>query len=176
MATVNEMFASAISEARKSAEMIADHKDKAMAYAAIASALAQTGLVSIQKTDAPVDAAKEKAPAKEEKPATTKKNADKMKRQPQDIAPPAEEEKPKAEEKKDEPKFTEEWTEQAEAHFGEELEYITKFSENWGDDGLDECIKEFSDGVLKTANDINPLNIVALVQYLKELEAQQEDS
>ena len=170
MASVKEMFNTVVGKAIQNAELIETSKDKAMAYAAIAQALALTGKVGNDVTVAEV----------ESKPP---KNADKMKRQPQDLAPeemPKEEKKPikkeeKVSKKKEEtPKFTEEWTEEAMEHFADELTYIDDFTQSWTEEGLNECLKEFSSGVLKSMDDVNPMNINAVVEYLKSVVAEEE--
>lgn len=179
MASVKDTFNAMISKAIENAELIDTPKDKAMAYAAIASALAQTGRAS--------DLIMAEAVAEVEKPP--KKNADKMKRQPGNLPPdkeeilgePVEETKKKiaemkAEKKNEAPKFTEEWTDEAQKYYEKELEYIEKFSEKWTTDGLNDCISEFSSGTIKDIDGINPLNIVGLTVYLKELEAAEKET
>ena len=78
MASVKETFNCMISKAIENTELIETPKDKAVAYAAIASALAQTGRVSdiiAESVTEPV----------------VQKNADKMKKQPGFLPPDKEE-------------------------------------------------------------------------------------
>lgn len=172
MASVKETFNCMISKAIENAELIETPKDKAVAYAAIASALAQTGRVSdiiAESVTEPV----------------VQKNADKMKKQPGFLPPDKEEilgepveetEKKISEMKKVTPKFTAEWTDEANAYYEKEFAYLEKFLEKWGEDGFNQCLADFSSGTIKDFDGINPLNISALVTYLKEIEAQEEKS
>lgn len=173
MATVKDTFNAVISEAVKNADLISDNYQKARALAAIAHALAATGLVSDVTAE---------APAKEEKKETkAKKTADKMKRQPKEL-PPEEEakEEPKSEEpakKEEAPKgdFTEEWTDEATEAFAEELQYIMDFTEKWGEEAANTCLADFSEGVLTDISaDVNPLNIAGVVAAFRKLEADAE--
>lgn len=174
MASIKDTFTTVICKAIENAELIESPRDKAMAYAAIASALAQTGRMGGVEDAAPE--------AKEPEPKA-KKNSDKMKRQP-DFMPPDDqevlggvrggsvpkEEKEEPEKKTVEPKFTSEWTDEAEKYYEKELQYLMDFVERYGDDGFSECASEFSKGLFKDLDGVNPLNISALVVYLKEIE------
>jgi Mg-chelatase subunit ChlI len=184
MATVKDTFNAVISEAVKNADLISDNYQKARALAAIAHALAATGLVSDVTAEAPAKAEKE-----EKKETKAKKTADKMKRQPKEL-PPEEEvkEEPKAEESKSEeepakkeeaPKgdFTEEWTDEATEAFAEELQYIMDFTEKWGEEAANTCLADFSEGVLTDiSSDVNPLNIAGVVAAFRKLEADAESA
>lgn len=183
MATVKELFKTVVGEAIKNAELIELPKDKAMAYASIASALAQAMNNSVENitrkaesehkdlgiVEVAVSEKKEEKPAEEKKP---RKTADKMKRQPKELPP---EEEPKEEKKEEVPNFTSDWTDEAFEYYEKELEEIAGFAEDYGEDGLNECIKKFSSGTLKSEEDINPLNIKALVLYLREIRANESD-
>lgn len=174
MASIKDTFTMVIRKAIENAELIESPRDKAMAYAAIASALAQTGRMGC---------AEDAAPEAKEPEQKAKKNSDKMKRQP-DFMPPDDQEvlggvrggsvpkeEEKAPEKKtSEPKFTSEWTDEAEKYYEQELQYLMDFVERYGDDGFSECASEFSKGLFKDLDGVNPLNISALVVYLKEIE------
>lgn len=176
MATVKDTFNAVISEAVKNADLISDNYQKARALAAIAHALAATGMVSDVTAEAPAKAEKE-----EKKETKAKKTADKMKRQPKEL-PPEEEvkEEPKSEEpakKEEAPKgdFTEEWTDEATEAFAEELQYIMDFTEKWGEEAANTCLADFSEGVLTDISaDVNPLNIAGVVAAFRKLEADAE--
>ena len=176
MATVKDTFNAVISEAVKNADLISDNYQKARALAAIAHALAATGLVIDVTAEAPAKAEKE-----EKKETKAKKTADKMKRQPKEL-PPEEEakEEPKREEpaKKEEASkgdFTEEWTDEATEAFAEELQYIMDFTEKWGEEAANTCLADFSEGVLTDISaDVNPLNIAGVVAAFRKLEADAE--
>lgn len=167
MATVKDTFNGVISEAIKNADLIIDNYQKAMVYASIAQALASTGLVGEITNEAP------SAPVVEIPVEKQEKTADRLKRQPKDL-PPDEPESPKAPEKEFK-EWTEEWTDEAVAHFSNELEYITTFTEEWGEEAANVCLAEFSDGVLKDiASDVNPMNIEAIVAAFQEFAAEAE--
>jgi len=182
MATVKELFKTVVGEAIKNAELIELPKDKAMAYASIASALAQAMNNSVENiarksehekdlgiVEVSVSEKKEEKPAEEKKP---RKTTDKMRRQPKELPP---EDEPKEEKKEEIPNFTSDWTDEAFEYYEKELEEIAGFAEDYGEDGLNECIKKFSSGTLKSEEDINPLNIKALVLYLREVRANESD-
>lgn len=173
MANVKEMFSDMIEEAVKSAKMISDPGDKACAYANIASALAQTGMVSSETISADITEKK------------TAKHSDKMKKQPKTIEPKEEKAEVKEAPKKAAPKkpteWTEEWTEEAVEHFSKQLEYLSSFSEKYGEaeaeSALNECLEDFSSGSLhNVADDVNPLNIVAFTAYVSQLMSADEES
>ena len=175
MASVKETFNAMISKAIENTELIETPKDKAIAYAAIASALAQTGRVSDIIAEPLSEPVKEKP----------KKNADKMKKQPGFLPPdkeeilgePVEETKKKIEEQKKEsvPKFTSEWTDEAQEYYKDEFEYLEQFLEKWDEDSFNQCLADFSSGTIKDFDGINPLNISALVTYLKVIDSQLEE-
>lgn len=190
MANVKDAFNGAISEAMKAADLLTDNKDRAMAFAAIASALAQTGLVD----NASVDSVK-KEEKKEEAPKKEKRHSDSLKRSVKKIdkteeepvkeeAPEekGEEEKPEVPKKEFEPLnpdpkkkieeakegWTEEWTDEAVEHFADQLQYLEDFSDKYGVEATNECLKEFSSGVMKDiASDVSPLNIDSVVTAFK---------
>ena len=187
MANVKDAFNGAISEAMKAADLLTDNKDRAMAFAAIASALAQTGLVD----NASVDSVK-KEEKKEEAPKKEKRHSDSLKRSVKKIeaddekveeeAPAEAEEKPEIPKKEFEPLnpdpkkkieeakegWTEEWTDEAVEHFADQLQYLEDFSDKYGVEATNECLKEFSSGVMKDiASDVSPLNIDSVVTAFK---------
>lgn len=194
MANVKDAFNGAISEAMKAADLLTDNKDRAMAFAAIASALAQTGLVD----NASVDNVKKEKKSDEE-PKKEKRHSDSLKRSVKKIEKESEEKKEEApvetEEKPEVPKkefeplnpdpkkkieeakegWTEEWTDEAVEHFADQLQYLEDFSEKYGVDATNECLKEFSSGVMKDiASDVSPLNIDSVVTAFKAFVAETE--
>ena len=194
MANVKDAFNGAISEAMKAADLLTDNKDRAMAFAAIASALAQTGLVD----NASVDNVK-KEKKNDEEPKKEKRHSDSLKRSVKKIekeseekkeeAPTETEEKPEVPKKEFEPLnpdpkkkieeakegWTEEWTDEAVEHFADQLQYLEDFSEKYGVDATNECLKEFSSGVMKDiASDVSPLNIDSVVTAFKAFVAETE--
>ena len=194
MANVKDAFNGAISEAMKAADLLTDNKDRAMAFAAIASALAQTGLVD----NASVDNVKKEKKSDEE-PKKEKRHSYSLKRSVKKIekeseekkeeAPAETEEKPEVPKKEVEPLnpdpkkkieeakegWTEEWTDEAVEHFADQLQYLEDFSEKYGVDATNECLKEFSSGVMKDiASDVSPLNIDSVVTAFKAFVAETE--
>lgn len=183
MANVKDAFNGAISEAMKAADLLTDNKDRAMAFAAIASALAQTGLVD----NASVDNVKKEKKSDEE-PKKEKRHSDSLKRSVKKIEKETEE-KPEVPKKEFEPLnpdpkkkieeakegWTEEWTDEAVEHFADQLQYLEDFSEKYGVDATNECLKEFSSGVMKDiASDVSPLNIDSVVTAFKAFVAETE--
>lgn len=176
MATISEMFTNAINEANKAAKGITDPGAKAQAYAAIAQALAQTGGVAAGtktddvKADAPANVVSmtEGKDSLKNKPATSKATPAAKKEEPKAAPAPAPAPAAAAE-----PELTEEWTEEAMTVLGEELAFIQAKQEQYGDEAMDDCVKAFSDEVLTSIGDINPLNIKGFVAYIQECEADQ---
>lgn len=181
MASVKDTFNAVISDAIKNADLISDNYQKAMALGTIAQALATWNKAGEVTAEAPAET---KTEAKKE--AKPKKTADKLKRQPKEL-PPEEEEKQEevaqeAETKEapaEEPQgdFTEEWTEEAQEVFAEELSYIVEFTEKYGEEGANECLAEFSQGVMTDISaDVNPLNIKGVVAAFRKFEADAESA
>jgi len=167
MASVKDTFNAVISDAIKNADLISDNYQKAMAMASIAQALAATGLIN--------EVAAVSKEEKKEEPAKTKKTADKMKRQPKELPP--EKEEPAAAPVEEKEEWTEEWTDEAVEALAEELQYITDFTEKYGEEGANACLAEFSNGLLTDVTaDINPLNIKGIVAAFHKLEEDAESA
>jgi hypothetical protein len=64
---------------------------------------------------------------------------------------------------------TEEWTEEAIEKYADDLEYINQIREAYGDEGIEACISDFSEGVYSTFEDISPLNVKGFAAYLEML-------
>lgn len=168
MSTVKDLFLKAVNEGMKSAAMIQEPAHKANAYAAIAHALALTGLAGsatgdtgIQTDSTPASA----APAA----AATGKNAlkpDAGKKAETTPAPAAvEPEAPEAE-------LTDEWTDEAIAIKADGIAFIGQLKENYDEASLDQCVQQFSEGQLQTLGEISPLNIDAFVAFMEAMIAQ----
>ena len=171
MASVKDTFNAVISDAIKNVDLVSDNYQKAMALASIAQALAATGLIG--------DVSVTKEEAEEKKPAKTKKTADKMKRQPKDLPAEEAEETPveKESEKDSKKEWTEEWTNEAVTEFADDLQYITEFTEKWGEEAANSCLADYSEGILTDVSvDINPLNIKGVVAAFRKLEADSESA
>ncbi|MED1125233.1 hypothetical protein [Bacillus atrophaeus] len=166
MASINQMFASMLSEGITASKAISDPEKKAQACAELAKALAMTGLVSVGGSESANAATPEeekeslKEKAKPKQKATAKKEK----------APAAEEPKEEAaEEAASEVEVTDEWTEEMLEQFSEQLATIEQLQEEYDEETLDECVKNFSEGVLNGIEDISPLNIDGFIAYIQML-------
>ena len=63
----------------------------------------------------------------------------------------------------------EDWTEEREAEFAEQIAYLKDFKECNDPGVLEQCFKDFSGQELTEEFGINPMNIVAFVHYLQIL-------
>ena len=170
MATITEMFSKAINEANKNILTVTDPYQKAMAQIALAQALATTGSVK----DEAIATAKAETAAKAEAPkATEGKSA--LKNQPakaKEAAPAkAEEAVAPAAAEIQEPELTEEWTEEAMTVLAAELEFVQVKQKEYTDEVLNDCVVQYSNGVLKEVSDLNPLTIKGFVAYIQQCES-----
>ena len=187
MANLTNTFASLIKQGVEAMNAISDPEKKALAAAELAKAVAATGLVGLTDTSDAKDVAETKQAIKEDKPGkTAKKEEPKEAAAPKaPKAPPAPkaEPDPQPEPVEEAPPATEEvdeteWTEEAAEKFAEELEFIRALKESYGDEGqqiLDECVENWSEGVYKTTDDITPVNVVGFKAYLEMLLAAAEE-
>lgn len=175
MASVKSMFSEALTKGMAAAANIPDSYNKAMAYAALAQAAAQTGLMTIAaETAMEVKGAEDKevkeVPAKEEKAG---KESLKAPAKGTGLKPAA----PAKETPKEEPKQIEdttEWTEEMVAKYKEDIDVVGKFREEYGDESINQCVEQFSEGTMKSVeDDITPLNIKAFRTFLETLASQQ---
>lgn len=170
MATITEMFSKAINEANKNILAVTDPYQKAMAQIALAQALATTGSVK----DEAIATAKVETAAKAEAPkAAEGKSA--LKNQPakaKEADPAKVEEAPAlARAEVQEPELTEEWTEEAMTVLAAELEFVQVKQEEYTDEVLNDCVAQYSNGLLKEVSDLNPLTIQGFVAYIKDCES-----
>lgn len=183
MATVKKLFSEALQNGMKAANGITDNYQRATAYAALASAMAKTGLVAggnLEETDAEATA----APA-----ATTEKGKDSLKPEtakakaaPAPIAPAAKKEEKKAEPEpaaeepatEEEPELTEEWTDEMVELKGEQIAFISELKEQYEEATLNDCVEQFSEKTMSSLDEITPLNIDAFVAFMQALINQQE--
>jgi len=170
--TLKEYFSKSITEAFSSADKIIEPKDKALAYAEIAKAIAMTGAISSNTSVAgetsknetkvsPKESLKEET-AKVESKKETKKEAPKAKPEP------PKEEVPK------EPVVGEEWTEEMNEMFASQIIKFQGFLESYGEENIMQCVDAFSEGQFSSLEDITPLNIDAFISYIEQLEASQQ--
>jgi hypothetical protein len=170
--TITQMFNKAINEANKSVAQITDPIQKAMAYAAIAQALAQTGGVdaSVKGDDARVEAPSNVVSMADSKDSLKNKPKASTAAKKEEAPVPVVQENPVA---TDELQLPEEWTEEAMELLQSELEFVQEKQKQYGDEALDNCVKAFSNEVLNSVGDINPCNIKGFVAYIMDCEADQ---
>jgi hypothetical protein len=178
MAKLSTLFVEAINEGLKAAKLIQAPEQKATAYAALAQAMAQTGLISSgDGADTVPDTTP--AAASTPAPAATGKGSLKAGIKPKVTTPPAEKAAAPIEKAAPvvapvvEPELADEWNDVTLAAKASELEMMTQCREYYGDEALLGALSDFSEGVLTTFEDITPLNIDGFLEYLKGLAAQE---
>lgn len=173
MATVRDMMVDSLAKASKAAEQITSSVERAHAFSelaeACASALAVKGAESAEvdskKAEAEeVDVNEEKEEKKEEK-KPTKKRASK-KKEPE---PEPEEEEEESEE------LTEEWTTFAMETLADEVAKFEGYCEQFDDEVINGMISDATEGVAKERNDVTPLNIKLILDYIHQLEEAAEN-
>lgn len=183
MATsISQMFVNVINEGIKATQAISEADKKALACAELAKALAMSGLVTVigsesGEIEASVSEAKESLkdkPKEKKKPAAAaKKEEEKVKKE---TAPEPEPEPEEAqEESSGEVELVDEWTEEMIEIKSEQLEVIQELQDEYDEETLDECVKNFSEGVLESIEDISPLNIDGFIAYIQLLLSDAEE-
>lgn len=172
MATVRDMMVDSLAKASKAAEQITSSVERAHAFSelaeACASALAVKGAESAEvetpskKADVPVEE-KDVKEEKEEKKAPVKKKVSKKKE-----AEPEEEESHE---------LTEEWDSYAMETLADEMADLNGYCEQFKDDieVLNGMIQDATEGVAKTRDDVTPLNIKLVLDYIHQLEEAAEE-
>lgn len=157
MASINQLFTTMISEGVKAIDGISNPKEKAMAYAEFAKAIATTGLVSLEAGEPSVPSKEDL----EEKPKSVKKAAKK---------PPVKEEpvveEPVEEVAADEETVHTEWTDEAIEELETEYNTLVEMCDEYEEESLNQVVHNFSNGVLSTIHDITPLNVTAFLGYV----------
>lgn len=180
MANINEIFVKVLNEGIQSANVISDPKDKSIAYAELAKAIAMTGLVSIGDKSEEIDVTEAKEALREKaKPAKTK--AKKQEAEPEQQQEKASEEASNHQvqeesSEKETTEITEEWTEEMIEMFKEQLDFIRGLQEEYDEEIIDECVRNFSEGQFNSIDDITPLNIEGFAAYMKMLIEDAEQS
>lgn len=179
MATVNEMFVNLINEGIKATKTISDPKDKAVACAELAKAIATTGLVFI--ADSPTETSEDTAPNKEalkEKPkskqakkkeTTAKETKEEVKETEETAEEPDIKEEAVAAIKETEVEIVDEWTDEMVELFSEQLAFVQQIQEEYDEETINEIVQMFSEGVLNSIEDITPLNIDGFIEYFNML-------
>lgn len=187
MATISQIFINTLNEGVKASKAIADPEKKALVCAELAKAIAMTGLVSATTGDSqqeqvsPKDSLKDDKKVKEEVKEIKEEAKEEVKEIKEEVKEEVKEtQKPKnkvdirvkkeeKEEVAEEVELTDEWTQEAVALKTEQLDFISQIREEYDEEALDDCVANFSEGVLKTIDDITPLNIDGFVSYLQML-------
>jgi len=195
MATISQMFVNLVNDGIKASKTISDPKEKALACAELAKALAITGLVSTSSGDSEAqevaetkEALKNKPkgkqkPVKEEEPEVeeTQEVEDETIETEEEAATDAElvdewtEEIETEEEAATDAELVDEWTEEMVELKAEQLEFVQQLQEEYDEETIDECVRNFSEGVLNGIEEISPLNIDGFVAYMEMLIADAED-
>lgn len=191
--TIKEMFIETISKALTSAEMISDAAQKSEAYASIASALARTGMVrgAEEVTATPNDkedlklenskGKKEKKAAETPKSVTNGKPAKAEETVEDAVEEPAQEEQVEYAQVEDQDTVIPDssdvaqegvedlqvWTEETQAEFAAEIEYVQQATDYIGSEETEEVISLFTNGISSDIGFINPANIKGFVVYLE---------
>jgi len=204
MASIKELFIKSITEGMKAAEMVSDASQKAQAYAALASALAETGLVKNKDNDVLEPIGKESLKLEATKGKGKKKAAAPVKPEVVEEVQEVVQEEPVAVEEvvveeevivpvttqeevaievaeeeaiqeASEPELTEEWTDESLANLANEIEFIGYLKEAYDEEQINECINSFSEGLFNSLDDINPLNIKGFVAFMQCLIAEADN-
>lgn len=174
MATVRDMMVDSLAKASKAAEQITSSVERAHAFSelaeACASALAVKGAESAEvdskKTEAEeAEVKEEKQEEKKEEKKPTKKRATK-KKEPE---PEPEEDEEESEE------LTEEWTTYAMEALADEVAKFEGYCEQFDDEVINGMISDATEGVAKDRNDVTPLNIKLILDYIHQLEEAAEN-
>lgn len=191
MSNITKVFNSLLAEGTKAMQQISEPKDKAMAAAELLKAIAATGSVYLTddnieaSTEEVVEAVKEPKTKAKGKTTPKAKSSSKAEEKKSKVAEEKAEETVEeldqtVEEAEQEPEnkeeaaateveLTEEWTDEAMDVLSEELEFVGQMQEEYDEEQLNECISMFSEGNLKTVEDLNPLNIKGFVAFIQEL-------
>lgn len=173
--TLNSAFIESINGSLKATNNIVDQFQKATAYASIANAIASTGLLKADGNSGVSvaegkESLKSKAKVKQENtPVKTEETA------PVIETPTAQAESTVtaiAPAEVVEPILDDAWTEENMLQLKDELDFVRLKNEQYGEEQINNCINSFSQGVYKTTDDINPLNIRGFVAYIQDLESQ----
>ena len=173
MATIKEIFISAVNNAMTSAQLITEHDKKANAYANIAQALAISGLLkenikTESKESLKVETYKEPLVQEDNEPEQQQEVKEEV--QESKVEKVAQEEEQVLQEEVQEENEGEEWTEELGEKYATEITYINEFAERHGEDKTNECIATFFENTEMKLDNITPLNVKGVYAFLKSLE------
>lgn len=166
MANLKSIFVQAINGGMAAAKGIPDAEKRALAYASLAQAMALTGGITIA-VDSDFEDGAAAAPAKGKeslKPETAKATKPSTAKAPAPKAEAAPEPEPVLE-----PELSEEWNDEMVELKADQIAYIQTLREQFEPDQLNETVSQFSEGVMKTMDEISPLNIDAFVGFVQGL-------
>lgn len=174
MATISQMFVNLVNDGIKASKAISDPKEKALACAELAKALAMTGLVSTLSGDNEAQEVTETKEALKNKPKSKQKP---VKEEEPEIekTQEVEDEVVETEEAATDVELVDEWTEEMIELKAEQLEFVQQLQEEYDEETINECVRNFSEGVLNSIEEISPLNIDGFVAYMEMLIADAED-
>lgn len=208
---MNEIFRSSVNAAQECAKKTKDEGQKGLIYATLALAMANTGIISVELSEAAEMTPKAEATREELKPKAAVPAAAKKftKKKVEDKAPvmksgtedemPGEEPQVEEEAPAEEEAFGAEWTDEAVEHFAAETEFVQahqsklyemyyaaaieegQSEEDASAAGQQQTIEFFNSeierataGTCHSAEDINPMNIKYIVEFLKAIERGEE--
>ena len=211
---MNEIFRSSVNAAQECAKKTKDEGQKGIIYATLALAMANTGVVSVELSEAAEMTPKAEATREDLKPKAAKKftkqsapaNEAPKKKGSEDEPSPNDE--PQVEDEtetqqealaEEEQAFGAEWTDEAVEHFAAETEFVQNHqaklyemyyaaaeeegqSEDEASASAQQATIEYFNseverataGTCHSADDINPMNIKYIVEFLKAIERGEE--
>ena len=181
---LNKIFYENLETALKTSKAIVDPKDKCMASANIALAIAMTGAVTEESLTKYINSATSGA----DKSSSLKPGANKAKKSSSKKTEEKPAEKAKAEvvpedseTEETEPVDTEnveetdndEWPEEIPEEYIDDINELKRYVEGWGEDYVYvDCLYEFSEHQFKGKENVRPSNIKGFVAYLQAWEKQ----
>lgn len=173
MATVRDMMVDSLAKASKAAEQITSSVERAHAFSelaeACASALAVKGAESAEVDSKKVEAEEAEIKEEKEEKKEEKKPAKKRATKKKEPEPEPEEEEEESEE------LTEEWTTYAMEALADEVAKFEGYCEQFDDEVINGMISDATEGVAKDRNDVTPLNIKLILDYIHQLEEAAEN-
>ena len=175
MATISQMFVNLVNDGIKASKAVSDPKEKALACAELAKALAMTGLVSTSSGDSEAQEVAETKEALKNKPKGKQKPVKEEEPEVEETQEVEDETIETEEEAATDAELVDEWTEEMVELKAEQLEFVQQLQEEYDEETIDECVRNFSEGVLNGIEEISPLNIDGFVAYMEMLIADAED-
>lgn len=177
---MKEVFEFLVQTGMDQIELIAEPKEKALACAALATAVAKSGLLMPMITLEGQTACLTNVEPEPIKETGKKKAAGKKKVEAKDVLKPEaakiEAPAPIVEEQIEtpqEPVETDEWTDETCTERAEELTMLNQYVEAWGEDYVYvDCLTAFTEGAFSGGENVRPSNIQGFLVYLQQLAEQ----